>query len=129
MNSPIKVTEFAFIGYPMTDAPRARSFYEGVLNFKLTNHWEHEGKSWIEYELGDGALALSNMAGDKWKPSGDGPSLALEVEDFETTITTLREAGITFLLEPIDNGSCKLASVADPDGNSITLHKRAPQES
>lgn len=122
--SPLKVTEFAFIGYPITDATRARAFYEGVLNLKLTNNWEHEGKSWIEYEMGDGALALSNMAGDKWKPSMDGPSLALEAEDFEVAIAALREAGATFFLEPVDNGPCMLASVSDPDGNSVTIHKR-----
>jgi hypothetical protein len=27
----IKVTEIAFTGYPVTDMPRARAFYEGTL--------------------------------------------------------------------------------------------------
>lgn len=39
MNSPIKVTEIAFTGYPVTDIPRARAFYEGVLNLKETVKW------------------------------------------------------------------------------------------
>jgi catechol 2,3-dioxygenase-like lactoylglutathione lyase family enzyme len=47
----MKVTESAFTGYPVTDMPRARAFYEGVLGLKPASTFEHEGKHWIEYDI------------------------------------------------------------------------------
>jgi predicted enzyme related to lactoylglutathione lyase len=122
----IRIKEIAYTGYPVTDIARARRFYEGVLNLKPTLQFEHEGKLWIEYDIGAATLAVSNMAGDKWKPSADGPSAALEVEDFDAAINTLRDAKVTFVMEPMDSGVCRMAIIADPDGNSLAVHKRNP---
>ncbi len=120
----IRIKEIAFTGYPVTDIARARQFYEGVLNLRATVQFEHDGKHWIEYDIGAATLAVSNMAGEKWKPSPDGPSAALEVEDFDAAINTLREAKVVFVLEPMDSGVCRMAIIADPDGNSLAVHKR-----
>ena len=128
MNSPINVTEIAFTAYPVTDMAHARSFYEGVFNLKESACFEHEGKSWVEYDVGAGTLALSNMSADQWKPNNDGPSTALEVEDFEGAVAAVREFGSTFYIEPMDTGVCQMAIVGDPDGNSLIIHKRRPQE-
>lgn len=124
MNSPIKVTEIAYTAYPVTDMARARSFYEGVFNLKETACFEHEGRAWVEYDVGAATLALSNMSADKWKPINDGPSAALEVEDFDSAIATVREFGSPFYVEPMDSGVCQLAVIGDPDGNSLIIHKR-----
>lgn len=123
----LKITEIAFTGYPVTDIPRARAFYAGVLHLKETSAFEHEGRSWIEYDIGPGTLAISNMSAEQWKPSPDGPCIALEVEDFDTALVELKAAQIKFLLEPMDSGVCRMAIIADPDGNSIAIHKRKPQ--
>lgn len=120
----IRIKEIAFTGYPVSDVARARRFYEGVLQLKPTADFEHEGKHWIEYDIGPGTLAISNMAADKWKPSADGPCVALEVEDFDAAVKTLRDAAVPFALEPMDSGVCRMTVVCDPDGNSITVHKR-----
>lgn len=122
-----KVLEFAFVGYPVTDVARARSFYEGVLNLAPASVFEHEGKEWIEYEVGPHVLAISNMAGDQWKPSADGPSVALEVENFDEAIEHLRNNGVRFVLEPFASPVCRTAIISDPDGNSIAIHKRNSQ--
>ncbi|MBL9207330.1 MAG: VOC family protein [Opitutaceae bacterium] len=119
----IRVKEIAFTGYPVTDMPRARAFYEGLLRLVPTTTFEHEGKSWIEYDVGPATLAITNMA-QKWKPSPDGPSVALEVEDFTAAVAAMRTANVTFYVEPMDSSVCWLAVVADPDGNSIALHHR-----
>lgn len=121
----MKVNAIAFVGYPVTDMPRARAFYEGVLALKPGEVWEHEGKAWIEYDLGTGTLAISNMSPDRWKPSPDGPGVALEVEDFATAVAHLRAAGTKFYIEPMDSPVCRIAVVADPDGNSLVIHKKA----
>ncbi len=120
----IEIKEIAFTGYPVTDVLRARAFYEGVLKLKPTHQFEHEGKHWIEYDIGPATLAISNMSGDQWKPSADGPSVALEVADFDAAVAAVREAGVTFALEPMDTGVCRMAIMLDPDGNALALHKR-----
>jgi len=120
----ISVTAIAFTGYPVTDIARARAFYEQVLGLKSSAVFEHEGRHWIEYDIGAGTLAISNMALEKWKPSPDGPSAALEVADFDAAIATLRTAKVKFTLEPMDSGACRMAVVSDPDGNSLCIHQR-----
>lgn len=120
----INVTALAFTGYPVTDMPRARAFYEQVLGLKSTVVFEHDGKHWIEYDIGPGTLAISNMAAEMWKPSPDGPSAALEVADFDAAIATLKTAKVKFVLEPMDSGVCRMATIADPDGNSVCIHHR-----
>ncbi len=130
MNSPttstalsVQITEIAFTGYPVTDLARARAFYENVLGLKQSLAFEHEGKAWIEYDIGAGTLAISNMM-SSWKPSPDGPSIAFEVADFDTAVAALRQAGVTFMLEPMIGETCSLAVVADPDGNGVAIHQR-----
>ena len=121
----IRIKEIAYTGYPVTDVARARQFYEGVLRLAVTTQFEHEGKHWIEYDIGPSTLAISNMSQDKWHPSSDGPCVALEVEDFDASINALRAASIPFAVEPIDTGVCRMAIILDPDGNSLAIHKRA----
>lgn len=123
----IKITAFAFTAYPVTDLPRARAFYENLLGLKPASTWGDAAQGWIEYELGDGCLAISNFSQDKWKPSGDGPSLALEVADFDAAVQALRAAGVKFLIDAVDSSVCHMAIIADPDGNSLILHRRRAQ--
>ena len=119
----VRVTEFAFTGYSVTDVARAREFYEGALNLKPASVFEHEGKTWLEYEVGPHVLAISNMSED-WKPSPNGGGVALEVEDFDAAIAALKEKGVKFYAEPFASPVCRMALIADPDGNSICIHKR-----
>ncbi len=122
----ISVTEIAFTGYPVTDIARARAFYEGLLNLKPTVDFQHDGKHWIEYDIGPATLAISDV-NPACKPTSDGPSVALEVADFDAAIAAAHTAGAKFTLEPMTFPSCQLAVILDPDGNSLTLHKRTQQ--
>lgn len=123
----IKVSEIAFIGYPVSDIPRAQAFYEGLLRLRPSLRFDHEGRSWIEYDIGAGTLAISNMAGERWRPSADGPAAALEVEDFDAAVAALRAAKVPFAVEPTDTGVCRMTVVSDPDGNSLLIHHRKPR--
>ena len=120
----IRVVAFAFTGYPVTDLARARGFYEGVIGLKPATVWEGEGKGWIEYELGDATLAITNSGGDNWRPSTQGASVALEVADFTGAVAALRAASVKFLADPLDFPSCNLAVIQDPDGNRLVIHKK-----
>ena len=119
----IKVTEIAFTGYPVTDMPRARSFYEGTLGLKPAISYENAGKQWIEYDIAGAALGITNMV-PHWAPSPSGPSVALEVANFDEAIATLRAAWVKFLLETTASPVCHMAVVSDPDGNSVCIHHR-----
>lgn len=123
----ICIKEIAYTCYPVIDVARAKSFYQDLLRLTPGAAFEHDGKHWIEYDIGPGTLAISNMSGDKWKPSANGPSAALEVEDFDAALDALRAGQAVFLVEPMDTGFCRMAIVQDPDGNALTIHQRAAQ--
>jgi predicted enzyme related to lactoylglutathione lyase len=116
----MKAKKVAFTGIPITDIKRARASYEGVLGLKISGEFG-EG-IWIEYEIGPDTLAIGSV-GDQWKPSEDGTSVAIEVEDFDAAIKNLKQAKARFAAEGIESPVCWMAVVQDPDGNKIIIHK------
>lgn len=120
----MKILEIAFSCYPVTDIPRARAFYEGVLGLKVTMESKLENAHWIEYDIGSGTMAIGSAPG--MNPSQDGCSVSLEVEDFEAAMAELKAASVPFKFGPIDTPVCHMAFVRDPDGNLVGIHKRKP---
>jgi predicted enzyme related to lactoylglutathione lyase len=118
----IRYKEIAFVAYPVTDMARARKFYEGVLGLKPNAPLKSPDAHWIEYDIGPGTLGIGSSP--RWLPSPDGPSVALEVEDFEAAVATLREHSVPIIIGPMETPVCHMATVQDPDGNKLTLHKR-----
>ena len=116
----MRATNIAFTGIPVTDIKRARAFYEGPLGLKVSGEFA-EG-IWIEYEIGGATLAIGSV-GDQWKPSPDGTSVAIEVDDFEAAIKDLKAANVSFAAENIESPVCRMAVVQDPDGNKIIIHR------
>jgi catechol 2,3-dioxygenase-like lactoylglutathione lyase family enzyme len=114
----MQVTEIAFSVYPVTDLKRARAFYEGTLGLKPEMVYEGDNAGYIEYEIGPGVLAIG--AGSEQLKA----SVALEVDDFDLAIKELKEAGLKFVIEPLDFPGCRMAAVLDPDGNTVTIHRR-----
>ena len=119
----MKIVDIAFTSYPVTDLQRARQFYEGVLGLREARFFGEEHSGFIEYDIGTATLAICNSAPD-WKPSTGGGSIGLEVEEFDAAIKQLRASGCTFRLEPLETPVCHMAVVLDPDGNSVTIHRR-----
>src|SRR5216684_2549285 len=118
----IRYQEIAFVAYPVTDMARARKFYEGVLGLEPNEPLKSEHPPWIEYDVGAGTLGIG--CSPQWLPSPDGASAALEVEDFEAAVATLRQHNVPIIIGPMDLPSCRMATVRDPDGNKLTLHRR-----
>jgi len=118
----LKVTEIAFSCYAVTDMARARKFYEDVLGFKPAKVIDAEFGKWTEYELGPHCLALGSA--DGFKPSPDGCSVALEVENFDDAVAQLKKHNVKFRIEPMATPVCHMTMVYDPDGNTICIHKR-----
>jgi predicted enzyme related to lactoylglutathione lyase len=123
----MKISEIAFVAYPVIDIERSRGFYEGVLGLKPSREFSGESYAWIEYDLGANTFAVAMMPPGQWNPSADGPSVGLEVEEFDSAIAELKARSIPFDVEAMETPVCRMAVIADPDGNKITIHKRHPQ--
>ena len=119
----MKIIEIAFTGYPVRDLKRACRFYSETLGLNESRRWGDDQKGWVEYDIGPATLAITNMA-DEWNPSADGGGVGLEVDDFDAAVTRLKECGVKFQMEPMETPVCHMALIFDPDGNSITIHKR-----
>jgi len=120
----MKVKKIGFVGIPVTDIKRARSFYEEVLG--LTVAEEMMGGKWIEYAVGEDTLAIANV-GEHWTPSDQGTGTALEVENFDDAIKRLQDRQVPFAAEPFETPCCHMAVVQDPDGNKLMIHKLKPE--
>ena len=120
----MKIKAIGFVGIPVTDLKRARSFYEEVLGLKVSE--EMMGGKWIEYAVGDDTLAIANV-GDHWTPSDQGTGAAFEVEDFDEAIERLKDRSVGFVAEPFETPCCYMAVVKDPDGNKLMIHKLKPE--
>jgi predicted enzyme related to lactoylglutathione lyase len=123
----VKIIDIAFIAYAVSDIKKARAFYEGVLNLKPNSQYDGSGNpNWIEYDIGSGTLGIGCAPG-MWDPSTKGASAALELDDFEQALATVKAKSIPIVMGPHDFPSCRMVVIADPDGNRITLHKRKPK--
>ncbi len=117
----MKIIEIACTGTPVTDMPRARAFYEGVLG--LTPTMEADGGMWVEYDIGNGTFGIGCF-GEAWKPSSDGTCVAFEVEDLDAEISQLKSKGVAFASGITDTPTCRFTIIFDPDGNKILIHNR-----
>jgi predicted enzyme related to lactoylglutathione lyase len=114
------ITEIAFHVYPVSDMTRARRFYEEVLNLKMESNF---GEEWIEYGIGNGTFAITTMDLEH-KPGVHGGVIAFEVLDLEPTLNRFKEMDVPFVRELFATPVCRMAIVADPDGNHLIIHKR-----
>ena len=120
----MKIKAIGFVAIPVTDIKRARSFYEEVLGLKASDEMM-QGR-WIEYDVGDDTLAITNVS-DTWTPSDQGTGAALEVEDFDDAIKRLNDGHVRFAAEPFETPCCHMAVIQDPDGNKLMIHKLKPE--
>jgi len=116
------IKSIAFCGYPVENIAEAREFYEGLLG--LTVKMDYEGK-WVEFDIGGGTLAITTMATER-VPGAAGGFIALNVDDLDGWIAELKAKGVTLIVEPFETPHSRLAVIADPDGNEISLRQGKP---
>ena len=114
------IKEVAFVAIAVSDAERARKFYQETL--ELTPSTTAIGGAWVEYDLG--ATTIGVGCHPAWKPSREGTTVAFEVEDIDATIAKLKECGVSFDMEKMETPVCWMAQFRDPDGNKLVVHKR-----
>jgi len=114
------IKEVAFVAIAVTDAERARKFYQETLELKPATE-AMEG-AWVEYELGGTTIGVG--CHPAWQPSRDGTTVAFEVEDIDKAIAKLKERGVAFDMEKTETPVCFMAQFRDPDGNKLLVHQR-----
>jgi predicted enzyme related to lactoylglutathione lyase len=119
----MKVTEIAFTVLPVSSLKKARQFYEGVIGLKPSQVFEKDDMGMVEYDIGAGTLAIGCGA-PLFKPSKEGGAIALEVENFDLAIASLKKSSCPFALEAYETPACRMAVVTDADGNFLMIHKR-----
>ncbi len=123
----MKITEFAFVGHPVSSLQRSRKFYEEVLRLPPPRALDGKldaDRGMLEYEIGPHTLAITTAWTDGKRPEEPSPGLVLEVEDFQEAIEHIKAQGVEFELGPFEGPGCSVAVIVDPDGNKIGIHKR-----
>jgi predicted enzyme related to lactoylglutathione lyase len=55
---------------------------------------------------------------------GKGAEIAFELDDLDIFLHRLKQHNVPFVREAFATPVCRMAVVADPDGNNIIIHKR-----
>ncbi|MBX3191822.1 MAG: VOC family protein [Labilithrix sp.] len=113
--------KIAFTMFSVTDAKRARRFYEELLGLK--RGLASPDGTWTEYDLPDGGcLALfrhPNLA----SAQPGGASVAFEVADLDALSRRLKAAGVAFQGDLVRGPRCRMWNIVDSEGNRIILHQ------
>ena len=125
--SGIGIKEAGFTGYPSTDIPRTRKFYGEILGLTEGMVFEKDGVvGWIEFNVPGGHTIAIATANEQWTPNPNGGGICFEVEDLDVAVEKVKAAGVTVTLPIQDFPICRMALIADPDGNTIALHQKKP---
>lgn len=117
----MKASRVAFVMYPVTDMPRAVTFYRDVLGFEKSGL---ESDFWVEFDVAGVPFGLGNFE-QAGKP-GTANALAVEIHDMAATRAELAGRGVE-TTDPFETAVCFISIVRDPDGNSVVLHQAKPQ--
>jgi catechol 2,3-dioxygenase-like lactoylglutathione lyase family enzyme len=118
----MRVERVDYVRVPVTDIEQAKHFYGELLG--LRENPNSPAEDWIEYEVGNVTLAVMTPHTHEYEFAPLPPStIALRVEDVAAAKAVLEAAGLE-VADMWDSGLCKGASVNDPSGNRILLHRR-----
>ena len=110
----------AFIAYAVKDLAESRRFYEDILGLKRTLS-PHD--DWFEYDLGDTTFVITSADSEHPAPI-KGALVAFEVDNLDAEIARLRKLGAPIKEEIGESPFCRYATILDPDGTELLIHKR-----
>ena len=117
----------ARVRYMVDDVDNAVEFYVSMLGFELDQQF---GPAIAILNHGDLELIVAGPQTSAAQPMSDGakPSagggwsrFVLMVEDLEFVVSDLRDKGVTFLNEIVEQGGRKQILCVDPSGNVVEL--------
>ncbi|NTU83169.1 MAG: VOC family protein, partial [Chloroflexales bacterium] len=108
---------------PVTDINRAKTFYESVLQIKLSGFDAGEVKVASFPNKNDANGAAGNLIQNpNSKPSGQGTVVYFEVKDIDAAIMRVQSAGGTILLPKTQMGQIGyICLFQDTEGNTVGL--------
>ena len=118
------------VRYLVDDVESSIAFYTELLDFEvLTN----AAPAFADVRLGNLRLLLSGPRSSAGRPMTDGATpgpggwnrIHLIVDDIDTEIGRLREAGATFRNEVVEGPGGKQVLLQDPSGNFVELFQSA----
>ena len=120
----------ANVRYMVGDTEAAVAFYTGHLGFALKKNFG----PFAMVTLGDLTLWLSDPKTSARQPMPDGREvepggwnrIVVEVEDLESTVERLTQAGVRFRNEMVTGVGGKQVLIEDQDGNPIELFEPGP---
>lgn len=112
-----------------SDVERSAQFYAQNLGLRQTYRFPRQGVAeHVEFDAGGFTVAVSSDAGLKahgmpTSSPGHPFELGLKTDDVDGAIAELEAAGVTVLRQPFSSAAGnRVAYVADPDGNWISLY-------
>jgi len=116
------ITGVDFIGIPTHDLEAAVEFYGVTLGLPRSVYMPE--RNFAEFESGNLTLSIMNAEKMGLEHTTLRNPLALHVDDVAQARATLESRGVTFMGDIFDTGVCHMAFFADPDGNTLMLHRR-----
>lgn len=103
-----------------SDMKEAHKFFVDILGLTVNEY--HEEYNWLEVKGPDGGALLGICKGDKNYPAGSNAVVAFTVDNFDETMDTLKQKGVTFIGEVIQApGVPRMISFTDKDGNNFQI--------
>lgn len=118
----MKITKIVFVTLPVSDIALARAFYEDVLQLRPSRIFEKDGRGSIDYDI-EGARITIRCEGQIPASNAPRSTVAFEVDNFNDAVTRLRAGKAVFVTPPAEVSGTYQATVRDPDGNIIVIHK------
>jgi catechol 2,3-dioxygenase-like lactoylglutathione lyase family enzyme len=120
----------ALVRYLVDDVEAAIAFYTGQLGFTLV---QQMGSAFAIVSQGDLSLWLSGPQSSAARPMPDGQQpapggwnrLVITVDDLETRVAELKQAGLTFRNEIVTGPGGKQIVLEDTAGNPVELFEPA----
>jgi catechol 2,3-dioxygenase-like lactoylglutathione lyase family enzyme len=121
--------EMVSVRYMVDDVPKAVEFYTQMLGFEVL----HSFPPFADVARGNLRLLLAGPQSSAGRPMPDGAKpgpggwnrIHLIVDDIESEVARLRQAGATFRNDILDGAGGKQILLQDPSGNFIELFQMA----
>jgi predicted enzyme related to lactoylglutathione lyase len=116
-----KLTGIDLSGYMCKDGARAIAWYRDTLGLEPSVVYpDNRG---AEYDLPDGTTFGLFGGGGKVMPFQPSNGILFAVDDLDAALADLKSRGIEVVRE-FQTPNCRMAGIADSEGNLVFLHKR-----
>ncbi len=112
----MEVRGIDFTVYLVSDMERSVEFYTDLIGKEPDSNWDN---TYVEWVINDAAFGLYKAGAN---PGGG--QVAFNVENLAESLAELQAKGIKVVQDMEETPVCRMAAIADPDGNSVILHEK-----